>query len=278
MKIKSFLNPITWSYEVNNKQAKDLVYLDIGCRSSDKILNISDISFKKYIGVDADENEIIRLVNKYKKRKDLEFINCGIHDTKQKKIWFNVEEDIYTSYTSEIKGKNSKPIKTDTIDNIVKKKKINHVDILNIDIEGNSGLALKGCKKTLERGLVEVIECELLPHDVNEFKTIFSEIVKADYKLFSVNQTSRYLSKGIKNKKPVPIIFDLIFIKSKSNDRQKYILHHLGYDTVLEKEKTWFLEKVASVLFDFISHFLKKIYPRAFYRTIETDTKTLFRK
>ena len=49
-----------------------------------------------------------------------------------------------------------------TVDNFVKKKKINSIDILKIDIEGSEYELLKGAKNTLKRNKIKIILVEII--------------------------------------------------------------------------------------------------------------------
>ena len=53
-------------------------------------------------------------------------------------------------------------VKTITLDNFVKKKKINSIDILKIDIEGSEYELLKGAKNTLKRNKIKIILVEII--------------------------------------------------------------------------------------------------------------------
>ena len=53
-------------------------------------------------------------------------------------------------------------VKTMTLDNFVKKKKINSIDILKIDIEGSEYEFLKGAKNTLKRNKIKIILVEII--------------------------------------------------------------------------------------------------------------------
>ena len=279
MNIKSMLNPISWTErKIVFSSVKDVKYLDIGCRYCDEILHFQNQRFAKYVGVDADEMEIQRLQNKYLDRADLSFINCAVHSLSGQDLWLNIQSDVTTSYTSETPGKDSKKVISKTVDEIIIENFNEPIDILSIDIEGNSGAALAGCINSLTEGQIQIIQVELLANNISEFRKIFQIISKFNYRLFCVNETSRYSSKGITQAKPVPFLFDLTFVRNDHSDRQTQLLQALGYSIGYEEKKTSLLNKTISVFVDFIVHLLKRSYPRAYYRTVETDAKTLFKK
>ena len=279
MNIKSMLNPIRWTEgKVTFSSLNDITYLDVGCRYCDEILHFQNHRFAKYVGVDADEMEIQRLQNKYRDRKDLSFMNCAVHSRSGQELWLNIQTDITTSYTSEIPGIDSKKVISKTVDEIIDDNFDDPIDILSIDIEGNSGAALTGCINSLNEGRIKIIQVELLANNISEFKKIFETISKFNYRLFCVNETSRYSCKGITREKPVPFLFDLTFVRNDNSDRQTQLLQALGYSIGYEEKKTSFVSKTISVFADFIAHILKRSYPRAYYRTVETDTKTLYKK
>ena len=279
MDIKSILNPIRWTdSKATHISIKDITYLDVGCRYCDDILNFQSRKFAKYIGIDADELEIQRLKNKYRDRKDLKFINCAVHSRSDQELWLNIQADVTTSYTSETPGKNSKKVVSKSLDEIIENNFDENVDILSIDIEGNSGAALAGCLNSLSEGRMKIIHVELLADNIREFQEIFSTIIKFNYRLFCVSETSKYSCKGIDQAKPVPILFDLTFVRNDNSARQIQLLQMLGYSIGYEEKKTFLANKIISVFVDFIVHLLKRSYPRAYYRTVETDAKTLFKK
>ena len=53
-------------------------------------------------------------------------------------------------------------VKTMTLDNFVKRKKINSIDILKIDIEGSEYELLKGAKNALKRNKIKIILVEII--------------------------------------------------------------------------------------------------------------------
>jgi len=53
-------------------------------------------------------------------------------------------------------------VKTMTVDNFVKKKKIHSIDILKIDIEGSEHDLLKGAKNTLKKNKIKIILVEII--------------------------------------------------------------------------------------------------------------------
>ena len=53
-------------------------------------------------------------------------------------------------------------VNTITLDNFIKKKKINSIDILKIDIEGSEYELLKGAKNTLKKNKIKIILVEII--------------------------------------------------------------------------------------------------------------------
>ena len=214
-------------------------------------------------------------------KENLFWISKAISDEDDNEIFYEYDEiDPSTSRTTTYKSPKKRNIKltSSKIDTIVENYKLENIDILKIDIEGNSSKALMGAKKIIKKGIVRLFEVELLANNKQEFDGVFKCFINSQYRLYSVKTCSEYISKSTYKAIPVPIIFDLLFVKNELQKRDKEILNFLGYDEVKKSEKVNFVDKIISVIFDFISHFLKKIYPRAYYRKIESDNKTLFKK
>ena len=73
-----------------------------------------------------------------------------------------------------------------TLDNFVKKKKINSIDILKIDIEGSEYELLKGAKNTLKKNKIKIILVEIIgkkdSYDKKK-KKIFNFLKKRNFTL-----------------------------------------------------------------------------------------------
>ena len=230
------------------------------------------------MGIDADKVEIERLRTKFASREDLNFLNYAVSNKPGEQLTFHLQDDKATSFTSNCGSADGILVESMSIDKLVALHNLDQVDILSIDIEGNSGSALKGAKRSLHKGVFEVLHVELLSEKVDEFTDIFKVLINYDYRLFCVHETARFASKGVARLKPVPFIFDLTFVKNGSSERQREILMALNYDLGQSKTRVNIFSKIFSVIFDVVGHFSKKLYPRAFYRTVETDSKTFYSK
>ena len=274
--IKKILNPITWNNRLKNKFPKNFSYRDIGCRNADDIYDLHDPNISFYLGADCDQREINRL-NKTFNNSKFNWICAAISEKENEEVFYNLlESDPNCSYISKDKISNSlTKFKTKTIDKILEKFNLENIDIVKIDIEGNSSNALKGAKNLINSKKVRVYEIELLGNNKKEFNGVFNAFINSGYYLYSVKTLSEYKNKGTSHCCPVPILFDLIFVKEETCERDMEILNFLGYDNIELKTKTNLIDKFLSVFVDVLVHFLKRKYPRPFYRKVVFDGHTL---
>jgi FkbM family methyltransferase len=65
-------------------------------------------------------------------------------------------------FSIEAKNTGSCEVESITLDDFIEEQDIDHVDLLKIDIEGADLLALRGCQRTISRGKIRAVLCELL--------------------------------------------------------------------------------------------------------------------
>jgi len=85
---------------------------------------------------------------------------------------------------------NTHNVKQVSLDSFCNEKKISHIDILKMDIQGSELNALQGASTLLDEQKIDVIFCEVLFSDLYENQCYFHEIVsflhKKNYKLFDL--------------------------------------------------------------------------------------------
>lgn len=96
------------------------------------------------------------------------------------------------------KKKNQFSVKTTTIDSIVKKNSLKHIDCIKIDVEGAENLVLAGASKTLSAQIVDFFIIEL---NVNQLNFIDTKLVD----FFEFIQSKKYSAFTIQNDKLFPI-------------------------------------------------------------------------
>ena len=109
-----------------------------------------------------------------------------------------------------------KTIKSNTLDNICKKNKISHIDVLKLDVQGSELDILKGSTSILKNTDIVVAECQLL--EFNKGASMFGEVVgwmdKHNFNVIDVAQFHRYdftLKNGRKEK--ITSQMDMIFLR-----------------------------------------------------------------
>lgn len=90
-------------------------------------------------------------------------------------------------------SKNYEKVKTIALDEFIKLRKISHVDIIKIDVEGDELNVLIGAKKLLEK-MSPVIIVELHPWYISS-KKILKKLKEFNYKVNSINGLKIYASK-----------------------------------------------------------------------------------
>ena len=169
---------------------KDKIIFDIGCYRGNFTKNF--IKNEKKIGIESnfflfDPNpsteDYLRFVLQNKKIK---YFNLAFDNSNsQKKFYLNnffepsgsslnttIRDDIKWKSTRNIFMKMLHPfkkiedfseiiVKTQTLDNFCLEKKINNIDVLKIDTEGNEFNVLKGAEKLLEQNKINIIYTEI---------------------------------------------------------------------------------------------------------------------
>ena len=165
-----------------NLKTKQPIIFDIGCFNgnfSKKLKKYLDISKKKFYLFDA---------NKDLKVKDFSYFNETFSNKVEiKKFYLNeyfpasgsslkqdTKKDFKWNFTRKLitfsLNKNFKTlkVKTNTLDNFCKKKKIKKIDILKIDVEGSEFEVLEGSKNILKN--TNIIQLEIYQNKKNFYK------------------------------------------------------------------------------------------------------------
>lgn len=84
------------------------------------------------------------------------------------------------------------------LDSYVRKKHITRIDLLKIDTQTHEDKVLDGCKNTLKKGIIKVIEIEVIVGDVYNRSLNISDIemrlLKFGYKFYGINRAGNLLN------------------------------------------------------------------------------------
>lgn len=181
----------------NFKSSKKLIIFDVGCYIGDWTRNLISILNKKikkkYIIYLFDANKKVKQnLHSLIKRKNIYFNNVALDIKKHNQV-FNLNNffqcsgsSIANIYMNDKKWVDSrykfinffsikKPkkfskvlVKTNTIDDFCKKKKITNIDLLKIDVEGSEENVIFGAKKNLRN--IKIIYTEIVENKKNYTK------------------------------------------------------------------------------------------------------------
>ncbi len=172
---------------ISKKNNNDLTIFDVGCFLGNFSRNLK----KKIISRNVDF--FLFDPNKNLEIKDFDYFKIAFSNTIGKQDYHlneffpssgsslktTVKDDALWNWTRKLvtfnfnKNFSSHTVDTDTIDNFCKVKKINKIDILKIDVEGNELEVLLGAEESLNS--IFLIQIEILDSKVN-FDKKFSEI------------------------------------------------------------------------------------------------------
>ena len=129
-------------------------------------------------------------------------------------------------------------VQTQTLDNFCLEKKINNIDVLKIDTEGNELNVLKGAKKLLEQNKINIIYTEISEtkkrflekeKSVIDFLNSYNFELKKKYQIKSFSILSDlkasdnlFINKALTNQKYFSIIFffSIFFINKLKSEKQ----------------------------------------------------------
>ena len=153
---------------INSK--KRLVIFDVGCYRGVFTKTISNLIGKKkhkFYLFDINKKvkkyiqNLIKLKNFY--NSFFESAGSSLSNIVKDDIRWNFSRRLLLGFfLYKTKNFTKYKVKTMTVDNFVKKKKIHSIDILKIDIEGSEHDLLKGAKNTLKKNKIKIILVEII--------------------------------------------------------------------------------------------------------------------
>tara|TARA_B100001057_G_C22777402_1_gene922208 strand:+ start:58 stop:804 length:747 start_codon:yes stop_codon:yes gene_type:complete len=193
------------------KKKKKGIYIDVGCHHP-LINNNTNILYEngwRGINIDLDFNSI-DMFNYFRPRDFNIDVALSNREGFTNLYFFHNRAAKNTITKSRGKGaKSIKSIKINTLNNIIKKCKfkINNIDFLSIDVEGNELNVLKGLN--FNKYKPKIIAIEFIKPNVKEFyQHNIKDILKSDIYKFMINKRYK-LANWIHD--------DLVFISTTSN-------------------------------------------------------------
>lgn len=142
-----------------------------------------------------------KLVNNMKEFENIRLNNFGISNEISRAVLYSVEKNsglssLYKRDLSQfnLSLDNSETIELNTIDNYCSKNKIEEIDLLKMDIEGNEYKALLGAKKMLKNKRIKTIQIEFggANIDARVFLKDFWNLLSVDYKMYRIMTNGLY--------------------------------------------------------------------------------------
>jgi FkbM family methyltransferase len=206
LKIREKYNTInTIKFLINKIKLKKITIFDVGAnlgQFSHDLRNISESLNKVSIIHCFEPNKNLTQVLKSKLGSKNIFINSYGLSNKIKKSYFYLHENhvnssflkINKKYFQEEKKKyqiKKISVKTNTLDNYLKKNKIRSVDFLKIDTQAFNEEVIEGSKQSLKNGKIKIIYSEITlgkPYSKSEnFINFEKYLIKCNYILFGID-------------------------------------------------------------------------------------------
>jgi len=182
-------------------------YVDIGCFHPTRSNNTSKLYKKGWKGINIDLNPFTIQLFNFARPKDINICAAISNKEIKKKLYFlseldskntlNLNHKKWISKHFKIKNKDFtvKTVKTQKLENLLKKYNFKNIDFMNIDIEGHELEVLRALN--LKKYNIDVICVEIL--DYNKFaikrkKTLISLLKKNSYSLIN-KSTINYIFK-----------------------------------------------------------------------------------
>jgi FkbM family methyltransferase len=178
------------------------VIFDVGAHQGETVSRYKEIFPESEIYCfEPSPDNAKRLRDRFSSDSSIHVYECAISDDNEIKTFYVNELDATNSllprtnkgrryYSKSAGSKSSLEVKALTIDEIVKKESINHIDKLKFDIQGGELMALNGAKSLLSNGNVSLIYTEALfaPHYENNplLLNIWQHLDQYGYTFFDI--------------------------------------------------------------------------------------------
>lgn len=178
---------------------KKINIIDIGANVGQTIRRFKKLFINSTIYSIEPSIKAYEYLNKnFSHKKNVNLYNCAIGDKIENKILFDYQNHVLSSFHP-INKKNKKNnrfkknlVKVLTLDEFCKRNKLENINILKIDTQGNEVEVLEGGKNSLKKGFFELIEIEIIMGDYYQKYSSFFEIekylVKNKYRLIALDK------------------------------------------------------------------------------------------
>ncbi len=118
-----------------------------------------------------DNFEILSKNKKVNQLKNLYVMNKALSDKVGKEKFYVSQTGLMTKESDQFRF-----VETETIDNFLQKNKIEQIDLIKIDVDGNELKILKGAKKSLAKGKIKNIIIEIDGKNESHIRSLFSKL------------------------------------------------------------------------------------------------------
>ena len=182
----------------------NLNIIDIGANTGQSINRFIKLFDKSRIySIEPSKYAYYKLKKNYNNKKNLFLYNCAVGDKNQKKFFFDYKDNVLSSFhklnkQNRLKNKfNKQIVNVLTLDYFCKKHKLENVHILKIDTQGNETKVLQGGRKSISKGIFNIIELEIIMGDYYEKYSNFYEIEKNlvnNYRLIALDKRINFFN------------------------------------------------------------------------------------
>lgn len=196
---------------LQHQKPSDVTILDVGAHHGESIRRFKKLFPDSTIHrFEPGAENFSALTEKAKHLQNVHLNNVGVgakrgkleyyHNLKSSTSGFNPinEESEWAKKRSEQRGISvedytQKTYEVDIIDldSYVAEKKLSNISLLKIDTQGHEDAVFDGCKSTLEKGIIDVIETELIVGDAYTksltFSDIESRLLPYGYKFYGID-------------------------------------------------------------------------------------------
>ena len=185
--------------------------IDVGAHRGESIARFKKLFPDAAIhSFEPDEENFVALTESSKMFQNVYLNNCGVGEKKEQLTFYRNLKSNTSSFNpvntdSEWAKKRSsqrgikpeeytqKSYEVDImdLDSYIEDNNIQHINLLKIDTQGHEDAVLDGCRKSLEAGLIDVIETELIVGDsytkILTFTDIEKRLTQYGYKFYGID-------------------------------------------------------------------------------------------
>lgn len=194
---------------------KKVNIIDIGANKGQTIERFKKIfSEAKIYAFEPTKNLAEKLNKIYKENNNIKIFNKAVGDKNGKTIFFNYSNNelnsLYQIKDPNFTRFNKTKCELISLDRFCLENKIENIDILKIDTQGNEKKILEGAKKSLKKGIFQIIELEIILGEYYNIKNSFFDIeknlIKNNYRLLAIDRLINFYSNKY-------MYFNAIYIK-----------------------------------------------------------------